>query len=156
MKKYLILLSLVALVGAGVAYACCGPYCQYPVINDVTADPVVLWPPNHKYVEITVAADVSWVDADGPGTVTIVSVSSSQPDNAPDPPDPRQGDGDTVDDIVITGDLTVDARAERAGNDPDGRTYTIVVEARQAPPCETYARYASVTVFVPHDQGKKK
>jgi hypothetical protein len=93
-----------------------------PQILSVTATPYVLWPPNHKMVNITV--QVVAVDAVDPAPVSrIISVSSNQPING-------TGDGDTSPDWVITGPLTVQLRAERAqGND---RTYTITVKSTDA------------------------
>ncbi len=83
------------------------------------ASPGVLWPPNHKMVDITLTA-VVWDAVDGAPVTQIVSVASDQPVNG-------TGDGDTAPDWVVTGPLTLQLRAERAGN--DDRTYTIRVQA---------------------------
>ena len=94
-----------------------------PVVS-VTADPDVLWPPNHKYVDVSTTIDVT--DADDNPTVTLLSVTSNEPDNAT-----GNGDGNTVNDIVIVDDDEFQLRAERAGSG-DGRVYTITYEVTDA------------------------
>lgn len=112
-----------------------------PTIASVTPSQATIWPPNHKMVPIHVAVDAT--DAVGVVSEKIVSVTSSEPDNG-------LGDGDTPNDIQITGDLTVNLRAERSGTGT-GRTYTITVEARDA---AGNASTKSCTVFVPKSHGK--
>ena len=112
-----------------------------PVIATLTNTAPTLWPPNHKMVNVTVNAGVT--DAVGVTSVKIVRVTSSEPDNG-------LGDGDTAGDIVITGNLTLQLRAERSGNG-NGRTYTITVEARDA---AGNATTRTTTAFVPKSQGK--
>jgi hypothetical protein len=92
-----------------------------PVIRNLTASPANLWPVTHKMVPVTITADV--VDALDPApTARIVAVSSSEPPNG-------LGDGHTALDWEITGNLTLNLRAERSGL-AGGRTYMITVEAR--------------------------
>ena len=112
-----------------------------PVLGSVSNNSPSLWPPNHKMVAVTVGASAS--DLAGVTSLKIISVTSNEPDNG-------LGDGDTAGDIVITGPLTVNLRAERSGNG-NGRTYTITVEARDA---AGNASTKTTTVFVPHSQGK--
>ncbi len=112
-----------------------------PVITSVSTNAPALWPPNHRMVAVTVGAAAS--DLVGVTSLKIVSVTSSEPDNG-------LGDGDTAGDIQVTGDLTLNLRAERAGKG-NGRTYTITVEARDA---AGNASTKTCTVFVPKSQGK--
>lgn len=56
--------------------------------------------------------------------------------------------GITAPDWVITGDLTVDLRAERAGNG-SGRTYTLEIACEDA---SYNVATASVAVLAPHDR----
>jgi hypothetical protein len=92
-----------------------------PILQAVTPSRTTVWPPNHKMVPITVTATVS--DAVDPAPVTrIVSVASNEPVNGPD-------DGNTDPDWLVTGDLTLDLRAERS-EQGQGRVYTITVETR--------------------------
>jgi uncharacterized protein YegL len=93
-----------------------------PSVDNVTPSAASLWPPNHRMVSVTVSASAT--DGVSPATCTISSVTSSEPDNG-------LGDGDTANDVVITGALSVDLRAERAGGGP-GRVYTINVACTDA------------------------
>ena len=78
-----------------------------------------------------------------PVTFKILSAISNEPDNG-------LGDGDTAGDIVLTGPMTLNLRAERSGSGT-GRIYTITVEARDA---AGNASTKTVTVSVPKSQGK--
>lgn len=112
-----------------------------PVVNSATARPALLWPPNHKMVPVRLRLDVD--DACGPVTNTIVSVTSNEPDDG-------IGDGNTIGDWEITGDLSLLLRAERSGNG-GGRVYTITVESVDVVGNTTMS---TVEVVVPHDRGK--
>jgi hypothetical protein len=114
-----------------------------PEIHSVTAAPSSLWPPNHKMVPVAVTVDVSDV-CDGTPSCGIVSVTSNEPVN-------DIGDGNTEPDWRVTGPLTVELRAERAGP-LTGRIYTITVQCTDASGNRSATREVMVTV--PHDQGK--
>ena len=111
----------------------------------VSVNPSVLWPPNHKHV--TVQATVTATDAVDPNpTITLVSVTSNEPDNG-------GGDGNTVNDIVVkpaalhTYADTFQLRAERSGTG-SGRVYTIIYTAADA--SGNTSAPQSATVTVPH------
>jgi len=88
-----------------------------PVVTNIVASPSNLWPPNHKMVAVRVA--VTAEDAvDAAPVSRIVTVTSNQPINGP-------GDGNTASDWEITGPLTLNLRAERAGG--SDRLYSIEV-----------------------------
>jgi hypothetical protein len=110
-----------------------------PVISGVQATPPVLWPPNHKLVNVTVDYTVTG----GCGAVTCVvdSITSSEPDNG-------LGDGDTASDWQIVDAHHVRLRAERAGGGP-GRVYTIHITCTDG---YGHATSSSVTVTVPHNR----
>ncbi|MDP2137115.1 MAG: FG-GAP-like repeat-containing protein [Candidatus Didemnitutus sp.] len=110
-----------------------------PVISSVTPSISSIWPPNHKMVPIKVTAVSS--DSVGITSLKIISVTSNEPDNG-------LGDGDTANDIEITGDMTVNLRAERSGKG-NGRIYTITVEAKDA---AGNASTKTTTVSVPKSQ----
>ncbi len=114
-----------------------------PSLTGVSPSSATLWPPNHQMVPISIAATSN--DLVGVTSLKIISVVSSEPDNG-------LGDGDTANDIQITGALTVNLRAERSGKG-NGRTYTITVEAKDAAGNTTTA---TTTVSVPKSQGGKK
>ncbi len=93
-------------------------------------------------VPVAVAVTASDI-CDATPVCRISSVTSNEPDNG-------LGDGDTANDIAVTGDLSVDLRAERAGTG-SGRVYTITVA------CSDDAENAATgttTVTVPLNQGK--
>jgi PKD repeat protein len=105
-----------------------------------TATPNNLWSPDHKYVEVEATVTVYDVCDPSP-TLTLVSITSNEPDNG-------MGDGNTVNDIVIMNDFTFNLRAERSGTGC-GRTYTITYQATDA---SGNTAMATVTVEVPHNQ----
>ena len=114
-----------------------------PPVVTLQSNPLSLWPPNHKLVDVHTTVRV---DDCQPVTVSLVSVTSSEPDNG-------TGDGDTVGDIqgaeLGSADADVKLRAERSGNGP-GRVYTLVYKVVDAGGLETTA---TTSVTVPHDQG---
>ncbi len=114
-----------------------------PVFDGLSVTPEVLWPANHKYVDVSATVAVS-DNFDPDPTVTLVSVVSNEPDNAD-----GVGDGNTTDDIVVVDDESFRLRAERAGTG-SGRLYTITYRVTDA--CGNAAE-ASVTVSVPRNQG---
>jgi hypothetical protein len=116
-----------------------------PPLVQFSVSPSTLWPPNHKLVNVHATVRV---DECGPFTVTLVSVTSSEPDNG-------TGDGDTVGDVqgadTGTSDDEFAVRAERSGGGP-GRVYTIVYRVVDAVGLETVA---TASIRVPHDQSGK-
>jgi len=115
---------------------------QPPTIKTVTANPNVLWPPDHRIVPVTVAASASDICTAAP-VCKITSVSSNEPING-------TGDGDQAPDWKITGNLTVKLRAERSGRG-SGRVYTITVGCTDA---SKNSSTKTVTVTVPRTQPK--
>jgi alpha-tubulin suppressor-like RCC1 family protein len=111
-----------------------------PVINTTTASVASLSPPNHQMVPLTIA--VTATDNLAAPVCSITGVTSNEPQNG-------LGDGDTPNDWLITGPLTLQLRAERAGNG-NGRIYTIAVRCADA---AGNAATSSTTVAVP--KGKK-
>jgi len=88
-----------------------------PVISKINPSPSVLWPPNHAMIPVTfnvIATDTVSLNL----ASHIVSIESNQSVNG-------NGDGNTSPDWRITGALTAELRAERAG-DID-RLYTITI-----------------------------
>jgi hypothetical protein len=113
-----------------------------PSFDALSATPSILWPANNKYVDVAATLTVS-DNFDPAPVVTLVSVTSNEPDNG-------KGDGNTTDDIVILDDTTFKLRASRAGGG-DGRIYTITYSATDA--CGNTAT-DTVEVLVPHDRRK--
>jgi hypothetical protein len=102
----------------------------------------VLWPANHKYVNVT-ATVVASDNFDPNPVLELVSITSNEPDNG-------LGDGDTANDIVIVDGFHFKLRAERSGQG-EGRIYTITYKVTDACGNETIA---VVTVSVPKNKGK--
>lgn len=111
----------------------------------LSLDPTMLWPPNHKMNWITATISASDI-CDATPTVSLDSISSSEPDNG-------NGDGNTEPDIANadygTDDRSFQVRAERSGGG-DGRTYTVNFsvsdDSGNSTPRTDY-------VHVRHDQG---
>jgi uncharacterized repeat protein (TIGR01451 family) len=104
-----------------------------PTITDASANPSVLWPPNHKLVDVTVDYNVTDNCPLPPDSCTL-SVTSNEP-----------GDGDWI----ILDAHHVQLRAEREGNG-NGRIYTITITCIDS---GGNSSHESVEVSVPHDQG---
>jgi hypothetical protein len=112
---------------------------EAPVISGVSVTPNVLWPPNHKLVDVTV--NYTAKDNCDPNPVCWLTATSNEPDNG-------LGGGDTSGDIEIVDAHHTRLRAERAGNG-SGRIYTNTAHCK-----DLYLNEAStnVTCTVPHDQ----
>lgn len=114
-----------------------------PVFEEVSVSPDSLWPANHKYMAVVATVVVS-DNFDLNPTVTLVSITSNEPDDGLD-------DGDTANDILIVDDFHFKLRAERSGTGT-GRVYTIIYMVADA--CGN-TTYQSVFVFVPLSQMKE-
>lgn len=111
-----------------------------PTITSLTASPGMLWPPNHKMVPVALSVSLSDV-CSASSSCQIVSVTSNQAVNG-------TGDGNHVPDWVVTGALSLELRAERAG--PQAvRVYTITVTCTDG---SGNSATKSVAVTVSHDQ----
>lgn len=116
-----------------------------PDCTAADADPDCLWPPNHKFVDITVTGVT---DPDGdPVTIRISSITSDEPTAS----DEGSGGAKHAPDASGLDTDTASLRSERSGNE-DGRVYTINFTASdgRGGMCE-----GSVEVNVPHDQSDK-
>jgi hypothetical protein len=111
-----------------------------PIIESFSVSPNVLWPANHKMVAVTLGVTVS-DNCDTAPKSKIVSVTSNEPVNG-------TGDGDTAPDWEITGDLTVNLRAERSGKG-SGRVYTVTVLCTDA---YGNSSTGTINITVPHDK----
>jgi hypothetical protein len=103
--------------------------CQAPAIHSITAAPANLWPPNNKMRPVTLT--VSATDNCHIARTKITSVSSSEAGSA---------------DWEITGDLTLNLRAQRLGTGT-GRVYTVVIECTDD---SGNASTSAVHITVPH------
>jgi len=108
-----------------------------PVISGLGATPNMLWPPNHKWRDVT----VNYTSTDNCGIASCgLSVTSNQPANG-------HGDGNTASDWKIVDDHHLQLRAERSGSGGD-RIYTIKVTCTDI---HGNSSSSTTTVKVPHN-----
>ena len=124
----------------------CSPACQLevpnlpPVCTGAFAGPDSLWPPNHKFVPITIDGVT---DPDGdPVVVTVLAVAQDEPVDA-------TGDGNTCGDAAGVGTSDLALRSERSG-EGDGRVYHVAFRADD--PLGAFCT-GEVEVCVRHDNG---
>lgn len=118
---------------------------QPPDCSEAYADLGCLWPPNHKFVDVSV---MGVTDPDGdPVTITITAITSDEATAT----DEGSGGAKHAPDADGVGTHTASVRAERSGNG-DGRVYVIhfVASDGRGGGCS-----GSVIVKVPHDQSVK-
>jgi hypothetical protein len=112
----------------------------------VSLVPELLWPPSHDMRDVTAVVEVT--DACSKPIAVLLSVSSSEPDDAP-----GSGDGQTTGDIqgadIGTADYLFMLRSERDGAGT-GRIYTASYSVTDE---AGNSSSASDTVAVPHSQG---
>jgi uncharacterized repeat protein (TIGR01451 family) len=114
-----------------------------PTITGATADPSVLWPPNHRMVNVTVSYDVTDNCPLPPNSCTL-SVTSNEPVLG-------HGSGHTSPDWIVVDDHHVLLRAEREGGG-NGRIYTITITCTDS---GGNSSSEQVEVTVPHDRGRR-
>ena len=107
-----------------------------PTIDNAAADPNIIWPPNHKMVDVQV--NYTLTAACG-GTPTATLGVTSNEGNASD--------------WQILDAHRLNLSSERLGTGKDGRIYTITITATDPTGASSQK---TVLVTVPHDQGKGK
>jgi hypothetical protein len=108
-----------------------------PTITTVLVNPAMLWPPNHKMVDVTVNYNAADNCTSSSNITCALSVKSNEPISNSD--------------YAIVDAHHVRLRAERLGSG-NGRIYTITVTCTDT---SGNSSNQAVTVTVPHDQGKK-
>jgi hypothetical protein len=110
------------------------PYSFALANTSVTPSQSSLWPPNGKMVSETLTVNTPQTCS---AACNIVQVSGN--------------DGAGAADSNITGPLTVELRADRSGKG-NGRVYTVALQCTD--PATSLSSMKTVSVTVPHDQGK--
>jgi hypothetical protein len=110
-----------------------------PVISNISTNPSVLWPVNHKMIQVKV--NYTAKDNCSP-VINKLTVSSNQPTDG-------LGDGTTATDWQVLDDKTVMVRAERSGKLKTDRIYTITITSKDD--CGNISS-APAYVNVPHNQ----
>lgn len=113
-----------------------------PPSLSVTVTPSVLYPPNHKMVEITPTIQVS-DNRDPDPKVDLISITSNEGDDV-------RGDGRTSPDVYIDDNGRIFLRAERSGL-AEGRIYTLTWRARDD---SGNTSTTTATVTAPHNRGR--
>jgi probable HAF family extracellular repeat protein len=98
------------------------PNCEPPVLQSVSVQPTRLWPPNHKMQKVAVTVDAT--STCGPTHSRIASVTLN--DGAF-----SLGRKASAPDFEITGELTVNLRAEKSAGGAE-RVYTLTIECTDA------------------------
>jgi hypothetical protein len=120
-----------------------------PQLGVLTVGPIS--PPDHRYVTFPIASLVSAATDScdpgvGLGSVVITQVTSDEADN-------NNGDGNTLNDIVIAADCrSVQVRAERAGP-LNGRVYIVTLRVKDASGNST-TKTVKLTVPVDNTSGQ--
>ena len=118
-----------------------------PPIITVTLSPAVLWPANHKMVDIKAVISAS-DNRDPAPAVVLLSITSNEAADAK-----GGGDGHTLADIQFAQfgvyDDAFQLCAERSGGST-GRIYTVTYQATD---CSGWISTVQSLVTVPHDQG---
>lgn len=116
---------------------------ESPSIAAASPSKSVLWPPNHKMVEVAIQYEATDNCSEAP--VCTLSVRSNEPENG-------IGDGNTDTDWQVLDAHRVMLRSERSGSG-NGRIYTVTISCADAAGNEASD---IVTVSVPHDRGRGK
>jgi hypothetical protein len=108
-------------------------FCQAPVISGLSASPNSLWPPNNKFVNVTVTYTTS--STTNCPVNSLLAVASNETDSQPE--------------WIVVDAHHVQLVAARDGNG-SGRIYTITITATNA---DGQSITSHVEVVVPHDRG---
>ena len=117
-----------------------------PTLAPVCSE-LILWPPNHKLVDIYIIANAS--DDSGLPVTLDAEIFCNEPENSIDGGDMAP---DWTQPIIDqdSGIISFQLRAERSGSG-NGREYTIVISCTDS---SGNSSTAEVTVIVPHDKRK--
>lgn len=113
----------------------------------VSVSPNVLWPPNHKMVDVQAVVTIHDVGDPNPSW-KLVSITSNEPEQGPG----KKHSPDIMGHEPGTPDLEFQLRAERLGQG-GGRIYTITYQAVDS---SSNSVLSEAIVMAPHNMGKGK
>jgi hypothetical protein len=114
-------------------------------IDNVYIDRMLeLWPPNHKYHSFDLYDFINIPEGNVELSGKITSIYSDEPEDVQ-----GNGDGNTTDDIIISGDSSFEVRAERQGAS-NGRVYGVAFNIQDED--ENITEQGIFYLGVPHDQ----
>ena len=117
-----------------------------PTVGSVTATPSVLWPANNKLVNVTVVASITDDDSGVASATLFIDDEYNEFDGSV---------GMTrLDPAADLWTVTVALRAARNGNDRNGRSYLLTVQATDE--AGNTSTSSVIQVLVPHDQRNPK
>jgi hypothetical protein len=114
-----------------------------PPVITASANPATLWPPNGKMVPVTISGTVADSLSGVNASTATFAVKDAYGLVQPSGPVSLASNGSYS--------FTIPLEAKRAGQDKNGRLYTIMVSAQDN---AGNAASTTTTVIVPHDQGK--
>lgn len=123
------------------------PVNDLPFCSAAAPSVSIIWPPNHKLVNVTIGGVTDPVEGSAI-TINVTGIWQDEPTNT-------QGDGNTPIDGYGVGSSTAQVRAERSGTPRtpgNGRVYHIYFTGTDA---DGGTCTGEVKVGVPHDQGQR-
>ncbi len=106
-----------------------------PPTLSLTANPNILWPPNHKLIDVSI---------EGSATDSLSGIDSTS--------FKVTDEYKTIEPLISNFNTAIQLESWREGNDLNGRVYTVTATTKDKADNQVTA---TTTIICPHDQGKK-